>query len=899
MGIRGRAVLKRRRCAIAILASLCVASSATAQVRPLSDAERAMTQVAAAYLSRGAEAVYENLSASSVFRALPHDEALAEIEARLGPPAGATWEVDTVVTALKDKAASFSISYPSGIDETVVMELVREGEAYRVADLRITAQRAPRVALFPSFENEPRETTPAESPLPLLLLAAILVAAALSAVSALIRFRNATGSRLALVLAAVVISATSFAAISKWRAAADGAGASTLLPKKKDQPFLRLATLLPLRRALASGTGGFDGEYQKVGRIGAYGEIADLWKAEEDLQQIRIEDVKRTLSRFPSPSDTPLVEILRARLAFFQHDEVAAAIAYEHAVNLGPGRDSLWYESAQALSVLGFDDQAAGYLQRLTRIGSRRADVYYSLAVLAAAKGHDDESARFLKTAWSLRPEMRARLIETAVLWSVIRRPDVSAAIPLSAAAEASFSSPSASSRPILLPVGAEPRISGDLLQVKIGEQELLVPGGADLAPVGTAVVDPLARSRTEEERALGEYPQLLTIARSTGAYTQPALRARVKRAAAALASRNRWNDLVRLTDGLAPTSEQVPSELFFLRDQALQRLDRRDEARRLLVDLASSRVLQRKNDAMALYALGEMLASFDLYDDAVKMLDRADATRHSASIDNRVRQLQMNKRLATKYNSLRTPHFEIHYPDDLTPNAASQIGRVLEAEFVRLQQWVPTANFKPVVVNILWWNEFRATYTGNDFILGFYEGKITVPFAGVGELVPQVVTLLSHELCHAMIAQATNDQAPSWFQEGLAQRVEMTPYHRNAFNMYEDNKLLAVSLLDAVLRGSPDPEMITEAYVEAQTIIRFIEAKYGHGGIGKMIKAFHDGATNEEALALLTGGTVADFDVKLRAWGRSSGWQVFENPEPIHYDTVDDQIHWSHKGSP
>ena len=95
-------------------------------------------------------------------------------------------------------------------------------------------------------------------------------------------------------------------------------------------------------------------------------------------------------------------------------------------------------------------------------------------------------------------------------------------------------------------------------------------------------------------------------------------------------------------------------------------------------------------------------------------------------------------------------------------------------AELARLQEWIPVRNFRRVIVNVVWWREFRATYTGSDAILGFYNGKITVPFAGISRYAPEVVSILTHELCHAMIAQATNDQAPRWFQEGLAQRVEM-----------------------------------------------------------------------------------------------------------------------------
>jgi len=196
----------------------------------------------------------------------------------------------------------------------------------------------------------------------------------------------------------------------------------------------------------------------------------------------------------------------------------------------------------------------------------------------------------------------------------------------------------------------------------------------------------------------------------------------------------------------------------------------------------------------------------------------------------------------------------------------------------------VPLQHFDRVVVNVVWWDEFRSTYTGSDFILGFYNGKITVPLAGAVRFVPPVVGLMSHELCHAMISQATNDQAPHWFQEGLAQRIEMRPYHANAFNMYDDNRLIAMSLLDPVLKMSSDPDVISEGYIESQTVIRYIEATYGEAGIKKMLDSFRNGATTDEAIQQLTGKSLAEFDVNLRSWGRGSA-RVFENPEPVHYE--------------
>ncbi len=168
------------------------------------------------------------------------------------------------------------------------------------------------------------------------------------------------------------------------------------------------------------------------------------------------------------------------------------------------------------------------------------------------------------------------------------------------------------------------------------------------------------------------------------------------------------------------------------------------------------------------------------------------------------------------------------------------------------------------------------------------------MPLAGISDFVPEAVAILTHELTHAMLAQATNEQAPSWFQEGLAQRTEMVPYKANAFNMYDDSRLLSVSVLDAVLHGSPDPEMVGEAYVVSQTIIRYIEATYGSAGLAKMIAAYHDGATTDEAIQRLSGLSVAEFDTHLRAWGRT-GNKVFENKEMVSYErSGKDAVKWS-----
>jgi tetratricopeptide (TPR) repeat protein len=866
-----------------LCAFVSTAALAANDVRPLSYAERAAVQIAANYLSVGPPAVYDQLSTESPLRKLSKNDALDEIEVRFGPAAGATWELQTVVPALQDSTAVFNISYPSGSDETVVMNFEAQNGEFKVHDARILAEPSPTEPIFPPMTEA--SSVPVKKGNPNSLPIAAGIVAIVMAVSAMVTAsQKAMTARLMIVVGIIAAGLGAFLAFNHLKAKQAEEAALQALTTEKES-FPRLAKLLPFRRAVAAGTD-VAAVMPPAALKGTAAEVAKLWKAQLDIEQMHTDHAKATLAREPNPSQTPLTEILRGRLAVTEAKETDSVIAYEHAVNLGPGRDGLWLEASQSLDNLGFSDRAELYLKRLAHIGSRDANVYYALATLAAFHNHEDDAVKALKTAWNLRPMPREQIVATPILWNIIRKPDVVTSIKLSAAAEATFASPQVSTRAIQLPSNAQPSVSGDFLHVQMGEASLDVPGGACLAPAGTPVVDAGVWSRILDQKAIADFPQLSLTARNAGAYTQPLLRRRILRTAESLAKHNRWADLVQMTEGLSARSEHVPADMFFYRAEALRRLDREQEARNQLVQLAGSPVLKRRNDPQQFVELGAMLAQLDEFDAAVKMLDHAAQLKkdYASGVDEFVAKISMNKRLATKYQTYKVPHFEIRFPEDVSQAFAAQMGDILEKELKREARWVSVANFKPVTVNVVWWRDFKSAYTGSDFILGFYQaGKLTIPFAGIPGWYPEITAIMSHELCHAIIAQATNDQAPHWFQEGLAQRVEMVQYKPNAFNMYDDDRLLSVSLLDGVLRGSPDPDMISEAYIVSQTIIRFIESAYGQKGIDTMIGAYRDGSTTEEAIQKVAGISVADFDAKLRAWGRGST-KVFENHDLIDY---------------
>ena len=897
---------------------LCLAAAGFARdesprARPISEAERAGVEIAADFLRRGPVAFWDKLATGAPLRQLQQSVALDEIEVRTGPHRGAVWQLQTVVPSLQDRMAVFAVAHPSGLDETLIVSLVNESGAWKVQDLRILAEPTPGVAAQTAASVQSRPISPTEDRSDAVLFLGLTgVAFAIAAASLRAkrqpppvrlpgapqrlaappsRIRQLVSPMLSVAAVAFVAGGIMLASLHDSRF--QRAGSATPEPEAAPISGHRLGALLPLRRALTTGSSELSAEFTPAT---LRHDVARLWKAQVDLQQMRTEAVDKTLREFPSPSNVPLSEILRARLALVRSGEVDAVFGYERAINLGPGRDALWHEAAQILSILGYEEQAKTYFDRLARVGSRDPDVYYTLAMLAASENNVERAEELMLLAWKIRPVRRAELIETAVLWEVLRRPRVAAAIRVSSAEEARFASPDVSSRPIQFPAGAVSRVSGDFLHVQIDEQELLVPGGAALAPRGAPAVDASEWDRAEENKALQQLPGLLASAQNAGVFTQPAMRRKIEATASALAHHNRWSELIQLTDTLSPKAENVPTDLFLLRGTALQRLRKTSDAKRLYADLAVSRTLQRRNDAHTMLELGEMLQSVEMFDVAVKLMERAGRIREVPYLDERIQQILMNKRLATAFQLHQSANFDVRYPREMSVMDAARIGEILEKELARLRKFVPLTSFERVTVNILPWNEFRSTYTGgSEHILGFYNGKITLPFAGVPVHHPELVAILTHELTHAMVAQASNDQAPRWFQEGIAQRMEMRPYHANAFNMYDDDKLFSMAVLDAVLHGSPDPEMMQEAYIQAQTVIRYLEARYGWKGVQQLIAAYRGGATTEQGFERLWKQSVAAFDTQLRAWGRGEE-RVFENPAPILYfaNPLEDQIRFS-----
>ncbi len=830
--------------------------------RPLSAAEEAAAQIAVHYLGGGAQSVIDDLAASSPLRTLSHADAILEIESRLGPVGRAKWRLDTAMPSLAEHSALFTVMYPSGIDDAIRFDLVQEGGRWRLKNISTSAEPVDQPALL-RRDDAPREpVVPANRRSDQrVALALVLPALALSiGAAAAGRRRPAVTGVLLLIAAGALIAGTGLAIKPLFSARQIQVAAK----KRGDQPSLiRLGALVPLRKALAAG----DPPPAINLAAGPARDVADLWTAQSLFQQERATDAKKIVVRFPRPTKIPLVELLRARIALEEAKDLDAVTSYERAMDLGPGSDALWLEASEAFSILGFDDRSERYLRRAADVGSREGSVFYANAVLAVMDHSQVRAGLFLTAAWQMQPLERGDLFHVTPLWDVLRQPQMLNLLQPHVATEPVFAS-KRSVRPMVVAADAQSTVMGDLLRITTGEAVFVVPGGGVIAPANAKTMDAGSWRREQEQIALADFEPLRRVIRSGADIVRPAISLRCVHTLSALAGRNRWDDVVALTDPLPPKEERVPVSLTILRGEALSRLGRIDALRQLIVDVLHNPALKRKKDPVALAEIAELVAAVDEYDGAIALLDRARRALDLPGIDRRIEQLTLEKSLASASSSLATEHFDIRYPKAMPPERAQKMGTILEAELRRLRaSWFPTVLPKRITVDVLSWEDFK-NYTGSEYIAGLYTNKIMLPLGNVPYFPPEIVAIMTHELAHALIAEASNNLAPRWFHEALATRLEMNEESQNAFQIYRDQSFLTVALLDAVADGSPDPDLVAEAYQIGATTLRFIEARYGKAAIGKMVAAFRAGATTEEAVQAATGGSVADLDRLARAWG-------------------------------
>jgi len=881
-----------------------------AKPRELSAAERAAVELAVAYLQRGPEAWWDRLAAGAPLRKLGRQAALDEVAARVGPADGSTWQLLTPGRPDPERAV-FGIELASGLDDTLTVRLVDEG-GWKLAELRtsidpgeigpviprVGSRRLPPARLaaspavpapapVPAPSPVPAAEPPASSPpgpsaayLPLVALGLAALSLVLGAAGALVLGRSGKNSAALGVGAAVAVLVVG---ALFWGWSLGGRRPAAVQAKPVQSPGRGgLGTLAALRNALASGA-----DRAEIERLLAVAprdpklhDVQELWRAQYLLGEGNLTGADAILRGFPEDAVYPLAELLRARLAFRRMKRDETGWLYEKALSRGLDNDGLHLESGFAKMVTDDGDRAEIDFTQMVEMGSRLAEPWYLSAQIAASQDRMAEAESFLRLGWQLEPAPRADLFANPVLAFLVARPSLFPLFKLDVAQEALIA-PTGSRQPLTLPAGASAATCGQSLRLALagtgpaGGAELLVPGGAGLAPLDAVLEDADTWSRHADAKALAALPAVKAKAASGGGL-QPRLLRVAEKAGRALAQQNRWNEVAGLTDPVASGVDVAPASLVRLRAQALHHLERDDEARQLLVRLAKTDIAGRRPAPGTLFDLAELFAAAGEYDIAIKLLEKADSQLPAPRGQRRRRQLAMDRELATSYASFHSDHFEVRYPKATGERYARQVAWVLEEERKRLQHWIPPAAGKPIEVHLFPLKDFYSSFGGNISVVGIFDGKVRVPFAELRSLHPQLVAILSHELAHALIADATHSQAPHWLQEGLAQHIEMGTRRINPLpDLARTGRALSFPTVDPILRGFAEEQFVELAYSEAAWAVDFIETRFGDKAIPRLLGAFAAGKTTEQALRDVCSMAPAEFDRALWAWGTGKGPQV------------------------
>ncbi|HVT59193.1 MAG TPA: hypothetical protein VHR45_12415 [Thermoanaerobaculia bacterium] len=931
-------------------APAAAAVAAQSGPRPLTAAERQAVQLAAEYMIGGAPAWLDQLSRGSALRRLGREAALAEIEVRAGPPAGARWEMRTTPADFARHGAVWSIDFPSGVDETLQLDLVEEGGGWKIDSLRISAEPDPD-ALVPvrdSGDRAPSESTAesrseraasassddlarkssdpamgaASRPFGIWRLVipaaagaaglALLVSAVLlrrrpvpaappppSRGGAGVAYRRGPAASLALqaMIVAGGVALLAVALFGLWRGleqarAATRQTAAAATGRSAASSAGELRPLLGLRRALTQAGGGETGATPEVAGAapaeGSAGSVALLWRAQRRLLAATdLDGAEAILRRFPVPGRLPLAELLRARLGLLRLREMDAGTAYERALTIGVRHEGLLLEAAAALYILGFENHGKSYLRQLRSLGARSAESYYALAETAVADNQMHDAYENFRLGWRLQPVERGEILGQPLTAYLLIDREVRSLLMLGQVAEPAPACAGAGSRALALPPGVGARLLGEVLRLSGGSAEVTVPGACDLAPAGTPVESAADWNRRREAAALARLPELMASARSPGALAQPALRRQTEEAALALAEHDRWREIVELTESLAQAGSILPPHLVRLRAAALQRTARRDEARQLLIRLAMGDKAAHRPDPGGLYQLAGLMASAGDFDAAIRLVVKANSELPTPARNERVLQLQMEKRLAASAAQWKSAHFDIRYPGVRGQSFATEVARILEAERLRLQKWIPgDAGGELVEVHLLPYEDFEIAYSQGGFVLGMFDELIRVPLGSVRRFNPFVVSILSHELAHALIARRTGGMAPRWFHEGLARHIQMVQDHVNPIPEYRAHGLLlSFPLIEPALEGFASPEWTSAAYDEAQWTMHYIETRYGVAGIHRLLDAYRAGKTTEEALASAFGTGLERFDHEVWDWCTTKAPSAWV-PALVHYES-------------
>ncbi len=135
----------------------------------------------------------------------------------------------------------------------------------------------------------------------------------------------------------------------------------------------------------------------------------------------------------------------------------------------------------------------------------------------------------------------------------------------------------------------------------------------------------------------------------------------------------------------------------------------------------------------------------------------------------------------------------------------------------------------------------------------------------------------LWHEIAHSFHLALSDNEVPRWFSEGLAvheqRKADAGWGHQPGMGFIRSlasGEMRPVSELDRGFSNPRHPGEVIESYYQASLVFELIEERHGFDAIVAMLRAYRDGADNEEAFERALGVRLEDFDREFESFLQS-----------------------------
>jgi hypothetical protein len=388
------------------------------------------------------------------------------------------------------------------------------------------------------------------------------------------------------------------------------------------------------------------------------------------------------------------------------------------------------------------------------------------------------------------------------------------------------------------------------------------------LAPADVEVESAVTRTRRAEDRARRTAAGIVSAIRSGAASIEPRLERQALLALRSLARDSAWSEVLDLSSVFFRGADQSHPEISRYRALALDRVGRGRESIDALIDLAKRELeLGRPAPDLLLELAGAFARAGDP-ERAFQLAERAARQVPIPPVQAERNQYRMSLELEQDSVTHASGGFEIRAPRSTGERYPKQLAAVLGKERDRLARWIPDASRLDVRVELYPFENFLRVYGFDIGGVTLRDGRVRVPFADIRSLQPELVATLSHELAHAMLVGTAGQAVPRWFHEGLAQHVEMGIGRINPVpDLEREGRVLAFPVIEAVLAGFAEPNLVEIAYAESAWVVHFVEARWGVGALHRLERAFRRGAGTEPAIREVTGLDLVAFDREFRRW--------------------------------